>query len=601
MQKTPSKKFISAANKIIVEDISIEIFSLQMLLFLELGIKKIQDKHNVITDHEFYFNNANEQNYLLKALIWNCGIKGNKDLHQTLYSFATWAFKKKVNVGPLGQMLGYAVLQAFAFLPINEGVPRLIGLLTKASNPTILKSIEKYIKEAAKNNGLSGDNIEEISIPDYGMSEVGVLKIDFGVISATTTFKPNGKNETTWNNNGKSQASVPAIVKTDFTQELKAFKNTIKEIEQLLPSQRNRIENQYLMPVSWSYKDWFSLYISHPVVGVLGQRLIWHFNQDGKKYEGIFNKNHFENAMGEPLVIDDAATVHLWHPIGFDAEYIEQWRNYLIQNEIVQPFKQAFREVYIITDAELHTVNYSNRFAAHILRQHQFATLAKLRDWRYTLQGQWDSHNTPFKTLKNWNITAQYFVDAIDAEASQAGIYNFVATDQVRFYRNAEQLNMRDVPAMVFTEIMRDVDMYVGVCSIGNDPNWQNNPNGQHQTYWESYSFGELTENAKTRAAVLKKLVPRLKIASLCTLDDKFLVVKGKVRTYKIHLGSGNILMTPNDQYLCIVPDGSKKTSDEKVFLPFEGDSILSIILSKAFLLAEDDKITDSTIVRQIK
>ena len=33
----------------------------------------------------------------------------------------------------------------------------------------------------------------------------------------------------------------------------------------------------------------------------------------------------------------------------------------------------------------------------------------------------------------------------------------------------------------------------------------------------------------------------------------------------------------------------------------FEGDSLLAVILSKAFLLAADDKITDTTITRQIK
>jgi hypothetical protein len=36
------------------------------------------------------------------------------------------------------------------------------------------------------------------------------------------------------------------------------------------------------------------------------------------------------------------------------------------------------------------------------------------------------------------------------------------------------------------------------------------------------------------------------------------------------------------------------------LFLPFEGDHTLSIILSKAFLLAEDKKITDPTITSQI-
>jgi hypothetical protein len=36
------------------------------------------------------------------------------------------------------------------------------------------------------------------------------------------------------------------------------------------------------------------------------------------------------------------------------------------------------------------------------------------------------------------------------------------------------------------------------------------------------------------------------------------------------------------------------------VMLPFDGDQVLSVILSKAVLLAADDKITDETILRQL-
>jgi hypothetical protein len=58
--------------------------------------------------------------------------------------------------------------------------------------------------------------------------------------------------------------------------------------------------------------------------------------------------------------------------------------------------------------------------------------------------------------------------------------------------------------------------------------------------------------------------------------------------------------MEPNDQYLCIVPGPLKDKNSDKLFIPFEGDRGLSILLSKAFMLAEDDKITDETITRQI-
>ena len=77
-------------------------------------------------------------------------------------------------------------------------------------------------------------------------------------------------------------------------------------------------------------------------------------------------------------------------------------------------------------------------------------------------------------------------------------------------------------------------------------------------------------------------------------------MVRGQKRTYKIHLGSGNILMEPNDEYLCIVPDSRSRATQDDLFLPFEGDSTLSIIISKALLLADDTKIKDPTITRQI-
>ena len=60
--------------------------------------------------------------------------------------------------------------------------------------------------------------------------------------------------------------------------------------------------------------------------------------------------------------------------------------------------------------------------------------------------------------------------------------------------------------------------------------------------------------------------------------------------------------MEPNDQYLCIVPKPASVTSaTQKVYLPFEGDRIMAIILSKALMLAADDKIKDATILSQIR
>jgi hypothetical protein len=58
-----------------------------------------------------------------------------------------------------------------------------------------------------------------------------------------------------------------------------------------------------------------------------------------------------------------------------------------------------------------------------------------------------------------------------------------------------------------------------------------------------------------------------------------------------------------NDQYLCIVPHwhDAQREGAARIFLPFEDDTTLSLILSNAFLLADDAKITDPIIVRQTR
>ncbi|WP_456340175.1 DUF7737 domain-containing protein [Streptomyces caniscabiei] len=160
------------------------------------------------------------------------------------------------------------------------------------------------------------------------------------------------------------------------------------------------------------------------------------------------------------------------------------------------------------------------------------------------------------------------------------------------------------IPPLVLSEVLRDVDLFVGVAGVGNDPTWQDGgPEGRFVEYWTSYGFGELDQSAETRRTLLEQLVPRLAIADRCTLEGRFLQVEGALHTYRIHLGSGNILMSPYGRYLCVVPkstgtggNGTTQTG----YLPFEGDRMLAVILSKAMLLAKDSEITDPTIVSRL-
>jgi len=42
---------------------------------------------------------------------------------------------------------------------------------------------------------------------------------------------------------------------------------------------------------------------------------------------------------------------------------------------------------------------------------------------------------------------------------------------------------------------MRDVDLFVGVASVGNDPTWADGgPQARFRNYWNDYGFGEAVD-----------------------------------------------------------------------------------------------------------
>jgi hypothetical protein len=200
------------------------------------------------------------------------------------------------------------------------------------------------------------------------------------------------------------------------------------------------------------------------------------------------------------------------------------------------------------------------------------------------MDGQWQAH---------------FYYEQVDpGDGAQVAL---AATDQVRFERRDGQTWLEtplpEVPPLVFSEAMRDVDLFVSVTSIGSDPDFVDQGEDRYRAYWHSFASADLAPSAQVRRAALEQLVPKLRIADQCSLTDRYLVVRGRLRTYKIHIGSANVLMEPGSTYLCIV---SARPAREQVFLPFEEDGRLALILSKAFLLADDDKTSDETIRRQL-
>lgn len=645
----PNQNWNKTARELINE-VGVEQVSSTLARWFPLVSQWRNDENIIIEDSPHFVLDHHAS--MLKGLCWMAVLTGSDAVCSALAELALASYRRVPGQGPRLVRVGNAAVYALGQIPGRGSIGQLAMLRIKVKYGQAQKQIEKALDAAAEREGLPRDEIEEIAVPSYGLGSVGLAREAIGDFTAEIRVGAGGKGVTHAdlsfvNAPGKRLKSVPAAIKRDHAEELKDLKASLKDLKKMLPAQRDRLDGLFLGDRSWSYSAWRERYLDHPLVGVLARRMIWEFDDGKNQTSAAWLADGFEPGGETPAHGDgrlvtsngaafepdaDSTVVRLWHPIDASAQAgsdavrgdVEDWRRFYEDRGVRQPFKQAHREIYLLTDAEVTTEVYSNRFAAHVLRQHQCHALCQQRGWKSMLRIAADTEVFPtHKVLPAYGLRAEFWAEAIgEDEILPSGAYMYIATDQVRFYRVQERMmaqhamgggvygqgvevepeRMDTIPPIVFSEIMRDADLFVGVSSVGNNPEWQDGgPEGRFLDAWQNYSFGDLSGTAETRRDLLGRLIPRLKIADACTITDRFLVVLGKKRTYKIHLGSGNIMMEPGDQYLCIVPDSRMEAGPKgTIHLPFEGDRTLAIILSKAFMLAEDDKITDRTILSQI-
>lgn len=542
----------------------------------------------------------------LKGLVWLSTQIEDERMISLIGNLAVAAYHKLQGIGPRSKKVGNACVMALGEMGNLEAVSQLARLRQKINYSSVKSLIQNTLHQVAAQLDLGIHELEEISVPEVDVDDDGKMRQMFGEFQGEIAMVGRSAAVKWRKPDGKMQKSTPAAVKRDYSQELKDFRKAAKDARAQLSAQKERIEGQFLVPREMPYEHWAQYYLNHSLMKVLARDLIWVFVNGERTQVGIWHQGQMVDIDGRAIEgLGERTQVSLWHPIDIPTGEVLAWRTWLLAQEIQQPIKQAFREIYVLTAAEETTRTYSNRFAGHILRQHQFNSLAKLRGWRFNLHGGWDGGDDwAALTLPEHNLIIEFVIESVHGDAlyADSGVCLYVSTDQVRFVRSREVLPIDQIPPRVLSEVLRDVDLFVGVCSIGNDPEWEDRGElpRQYQGYWRQYSFGDLSASAEMRKQTLELLLPRLKIRDQAWLAGRFLYVKGNFRTYKIHLGSANILMEPNDQYLCIVANRSYTQEPKNVFLPFEGDQIFSIILSKAFLLAEDNKIKDRTITQQI-
>ena len=500
----------------------------------------------------------------LRGMTWLCQLHpGNGQLY-LLQKVSNRAYKK-VPGGPLNAKLGNIALETLAAIGNLEAFGIINNVEAKAKYPVYKRAIASRKKKFTKLLKLfSPEELADRSVPSHDLID-GKKTIKIGDVKALLLLDGFKVNITWEMPSGKIQKTVPAHIKTDFAAEIKAVKAEGKSIVETLSSQAKKLEKSWLQLRTWPVENWKEFIMDHGLLRVMTERLIWIMKTEEQSISFMLQEGQPIDNQGNTIGFLENTTIRLWHPSLDSVEETLAWRNRIFDKQIKQPFKQAFREVYILTPAEENTFDHSNRFAGHHLRGNTLYSLGKNREWTMTYE------EPPVLKIPGGELVAMLNIrggvlysncDTLDLQFKKID-----PTKKTYGYYNIEKIALKEVPPVILSEVMRDVDLFVAVAGLGIDPYFDQTQTGDMMNYWRDASFGKKSQTAmaEVRKDLLKRLLPMTKIAKKCSIDGNYLKVKGSLRDYKINLGSGNILMEPNDQYLCIVPAGDKKIREENL------------------------------------
>ena len=367
--------------------------------------------------------------------------------------------------------------------------------------------------------------------------------------------------------NGKQLRDIPSnLKKHELCQRLKAVQ---KDLKQQHSRARASLENAMVSEDMFSTAELATLE-QNPVIAPLIRNLV--FVADTK--HGYWREGELVSPGGSALEVAESTQLKIAHPK--DLLEMGVWAKYqrdLFDRRIVQPFKQVFREFYRPNADELKELTHSTRYAGHQVQPKKTLALLKSRGWTASYEEGLQKTNFKDNVVVSLCATMDWFSPA-DIEAPTLESVTF------HYRKTYEAVPIDRISPILFSETMRDIDLVVSVAHAGGvDPE-------------ASLSTMEMRES------LLGEMLRLLGIENV-ELRTTHAFIRGKLGEYTVHLGSGTVQkMAAGSMF--IVPVHSQHRG--RVFLPFmDDDPKTAEIVSKIVLLAEDSKIKDPEILRQVR
>lgn len=544
------------------------------------------------------------------GLIWiaqPCGALAPVD---AIRQFAIRCYTHRVYGEPYAEKLGNVCFLLLDSLPDGLGLPAQFALHGDVVHGRGRNIIARNIGRTAKRLGKTVEELGEYAIPTFGLDEKGRRWDHIDQFKVTVSIGRNGAiriTQTDPQDPKKKQLSLRRLSKKYYF-EVEEFAQLRELMAREIQRQSRKIEEFYSSKRVRRVRDFRQRYLHNPVVSHLVRRLVWELRDNGLEIVAMLDREGFTTIDGQPISrVSDDTVISLWHPLRASVEEVHAWRRKITVDKICQPFEQAYREIFIPTDVELETATYSNRFAGHFVAGYSLVTTLHDLGWVYEGGKNWKEIGTATRYFPNFGLKAEFVEDPVSDAAEGGSVdYRMSSTDHVRFIdvegNRGSAVPITEVPALVFSEVMHDLSKAVVDSAMAVNLEWRDHTDTSRPVSFHfRRSFRHAEQDADVRLKRLEEILPQLTIADRCEVRPPYLDIRGKLGAYRIHAGNAAVFKQPNDLHLCIVAKPDKSAPLVDAAPSAETDTILTTVLSKAFLLADDDKITDPSILSQIR
>ena len=352
----------------------------------------------------------------------------------------------------------------------------------------------------------------------------------------------------------KTLKSIPDKYKKN--KEVEALKDNKTYLTKQYSRTRLSLEQAMLSQTLFTAAELAKI-LEHPVVKAMLSKLVL-FNPETQA-SGFWQDGKLLNAEGTLTPLKAADKLLIAHPSHlFYAVQWDLYQKYLFDKEIKQPFKQVFRELYIPTKDELETSNRSERYQGHQVQPQKTVALLRGRGWTVNYEEglQRVYHKEGFRATIY--AAADWYTPS-DVEAP--------TLEYVVFYslKDGKEVPMKEINSVIFSEVMRDVDLVVSVAHVGGV-----DPEASHSTM-------------QMRGALARESARLFKLDNV-EVKERHILVKTEHGDYSLHLGSG--MISRGGLQINVVAVQSQHRG--RVFLPFvDDDPKTAEIISKMKLLSE--------------